>query len=93
MVSAVRFADGQSLPVSMVFLAVGVAGAASLAATLGLPVEEGRIVTDTEGKTALPRLFAAGDCTGGILQIATAVSEGAVAGIRLAAALKQEAPS
>lgn len=93
MVSAVRFADGQSLPVSMVFLAVGVAGAARLAATLGLPVEDGRIVTDAEGKTALPRLFAAGDCTGGILQIATAVSEGAVAGIRLAAALKQEAPS
>lgn len=88
-VSAVRFADERALPVSMVFLAVGVAGAARLAASLGLAVEDGRIVTDSEGRTALPRLYAAGDCTGGFMQIATAMAKGATAGVRLAAELKK----
>ena len=44
-----------------------------LAAALGLPTEEGRIAVDKDMKTVLPRLYAAGDCTGGFLQIATAV--------------------
>ena len=32
-------------------------------------------------ETTIPGLYAAGDCTGGLLQIAKAVSEGAQAGI------------
>lgn len=32
-------------------------------------------------ETTIPGLFAAGDCTGGLLQVATAVSEGCAAGI------------
>ncbi len=86
---AIRFADGSRLPVAMVFLAVGVAGAARLASSLGLGTEDGRIVTDGRGATALPRLFAAGDCTGGLLQIAKAVSDGAAAGIALSTELKR----
>ena len=34
---------------------------------------------NADGSTAVPGLFAAGDCTGGLLQIAKAVSDGAQA--------------
>lgn len=89
LVCGVQLAGGKVLPAVMVFLAVGVAGAGRLAATLGLPTEEGRITVDHNMRTAIPRLYAAGDCTGGFLQIATAVSEGALAGARLSAELKK----
>ena len=89
LVSGVRFTNGKVLPAAMVFLAVGVAGAGRLAATLGLFTEDGRIAVDRDMRTAIPRLYAAGDCTGGFLQIATAVGEGALAGARLSAELKK----
>lgn len=88
-VRAVRFFDGEPLPVSMVFSAVGVAGASRLAATLGLVAAGEEIRTDKDGATAIPHLYAVGDCTGGLLQIATAVGDGARAGAALAAALKR----
>ena len=88
-VEAVRFRDGPRLEVSMVFVALGVAGAARLASSLGLMTEDGRLQTDERMATPLPRLYAAGDCTGGLLQIATAVAEGARAGAELSAELKR----
>ena len=36
---------------------------------------------DAQQATNVPGLFAAGDCTGGLLQVAKAVHEGAVAGL------------
>ena len=89
LVRSICFADGGALPVAMVFLAVGTAGAGRLASSLGLPLEGGRIAVDKNMATALPRLYAAGDCTGGLLQIATAVAEGAIAGVALSAELKR----
>ena len=75
----------------MVFLASGIASAGRLAASLGLATEDGRIVTDEEGRTALPNLFAAGDCTGGFLQVATAVAKGATAATALIRDLRSRA--
>ena len=89
LVRGVQLAGGKILPAAMVFLAIGVAGAGRLAATLGLPTEGGRITVDANMATAIPRLYAAGDCIGGFLQIATAVGEGALAGARLSAELKK----
>ena len=89
LVRGVQLAGGKILPAAMVFLAIGVAGAGRLAATLGLPTEGGRITVDENMATAIPRLYAAGDCIGGFLQIATAVGEGALAGARLSAELKK----
>ena len=43
--------------------------------------EKGDIKVDSDMQTTIPGLFAAGDCTGGLLQIAKAVYEGAQAGI------------
>lgn len=76
----VQFQDGTSLPVSGVFMAIGVAGSSDLARKLGAQVSGKKIVVNEAMETGIPGLFAAGDCTGGLLQIAKAVYEGAVAG-------------
>ena len=67
------------LPVEGLFVALGVAGSAALARKLGAPVENGRIVVDERMQTGIPGLYAAGDCTGGLLQVCKAVYEGALA--------------
>lgn len=46
----------------------------------GLELENGYIKTDADQATNLKGLYAAGDCTGGPLQVAKAVGEGLVAG-------------
>lgn len=78
-VMALRLAGGGLLPADGLFVALGVAGSAALARKLGAPVENGRIVVDEKMQTGIPGLFAAGDCTGGMLQVCKAVYEGALA--------------
>lgn len=78
-VTALRLAGGGLLPADGLFVALGVAGSAALARKLGAPVENGRIVVDEKMQTGIPGLFAAGDCTGGLLQVCKAVYEGALA--------------
>jgi thioredoxin reductase (NADPH) len=75
-----EFKDGSSLPVSGVFVAVGVAGSGDFARKLGAQIDGTKIVVDSNMATNIPGLFAAGDCTGGMLQVAKAVYEGAKAG-------------
>jgi len=88
-VEGIQTADGQFHPLAGVFVAAGSAGSADFALKLGLPTENGNIIVDTNGMTALPGIFAAGDCTGGFNQIATAVGEGALAGQRAADFVKK----
>ena len=70
-------------------MALGVAGSTALARKLGAEVNSSRIVVDDHMQTSLPGLYAAGDCTGGLLQVAKAVYEGAVAGTEAAKALRK----
>ena len=72
-----------------VVVALGVAGSTALARKLGAEVKGSRIVVDDHMQTSLPGLYAAGDCTGGLLQVAKAVYEGAVAGTEAAKALRK----
>ena len=69
----VIFEDGGELELAGLFIAVGVAGGTELAKKIGADIE-GNI------KTNIPNFWAAGDCTGGLKQIAKAVYEGAEAG-------------
>lgn len=87
---SVRFTDGSSLPVSGLFVAIGVAGSADLAKKLGAETEGASIRTDRNGRTNIPGLYAAGDCTGGLLQIAKAVGDGAAAGTSAIADLRKK---
>ncbi len=78
-VRGVRFADGEALEVAGIFVALGTASAGDLARKLGAQVENDRIVVDENMQTGVPGLFAAGDCTGGLMQVSTAVAKGAQA--------------
>lgn len=73
--------DQTSLQVSCLFVALGTAKGSDLARKLGIPIEDNRIVVNENMDTALPGVFAVGDCIGGILQVSTAVGEGAKAAL------------
>ena len=89
-VEKVTFEDGESLAISGVFVAVGVAGSTDLAKKLGAATEGNRILVDEKMATNVPGLYAAGDCTGGMLQIAKAVYQGAQAGTSIVAEIRKK---
>ena len=73
-----------------IFVASGSADALDLARKLGLAIDENnKIAVNAERETNLPNIFAAGDCTPGMMQIAKAVYDGAVAGTSAIKALKK----
>lgn len=79
-IQRVRFTDGGALDTAGVFVAVGVASSSDLAKKLGAEINGNNIAVNAKMETNLPGLYAAGDCTGGLLQVSKAVGEGAVAG-------------
>ena len=82
------FEDGRILAVSGLFIAEGSAGSADLARKLGAFIEGNKIVVDENMATNIPGLFAAGDGTGGLMQVSKAVYEGSVAGLAAVKYLK-----
>ena len=79
--ASISFADGSELAVDGLFIAMGTADSTDIARKLGAQINGRFIKIDADGKTNIPGLFAAGDCTGGLLQVAKAVHEGARAGL------------
>ena len=77
-VSALLF-GGQEYPVDGVFILKDTVSVTRLVP--GLEYESGGIVTDRHMATAVPGVFAAGDCTGKPYQLAKAVGEGNVAAL------------
>ncbi len=80
-VEYIVFDDGEKLSVSGVFVAIGVAGGVDLARKLGAIVNGNYIDVNENMNTNVPKLYAVGDCTGGLLQVSKAVCDGAKAGI------------
>ena len=70
--------DGETVPVEAVFILRPTMAPTELFP--GLAVEQGYVTVDRKMATNLPGIFAAGDCTGGPLQVSKAVGEGLVAG-------------
>lgn len=69
-------------PADGVFVALGTAGSTEIARQMGAEItDKGNIKTNEEMATTIPGLFAAGDCTGGLLQVSKAVYEGSMAAI------------
>ena len=70
----------KTIPIDGVFIAIGYVPNNELAKKLGAETdEEGYIKVDKQQRTNVKGVYAAGDITGGIKQIVTAVSQGAVA--------------
>lgn len=88
-ISGLRTESGETVLIDGLFIAVGQASAADFALKLGVMMDGGNIAVDKNGMTNLPGIFAAGDCTGGLNQLSTAVGEGAVAGQRAAEYVKK----
>ena len=79
--SGVEFDDWTVGQFDGLFVALGSANATDLALKAGAAFDNGKLVLDENLQTTVQGLYAAGDCTGGILQVSVAVGEGARAGM------------
>lgn len=75
----VVFKDGSEKEIDGLFIAMGTAGAGDLAKKIGIMTEGSRIIVDENMATNVPGVYAAGDCTGGLLQVSKSVADGAIA--------------
>ena len=89
-VTGVTFEDGSRIELDGLFVALGSAGAVDLARKIGALTDGRKIETDESMATNVPGLYAAGDCTGGLLQISTAVGEGAKAAMSMIKFVRQQ---
>ncbi|MHA1267000.1 MAG: NAD(P)/FAD-dependent oxidoreductase [Candidatus Helarchaeota archaeon] len=72
----------QEVETDGIFIHIGDLPTNTLAKKLGLALDrEGFVVVNRNAETSLEGVFAAGDITGGILQVATAVGEGTIAAV------------
>jgi thioredoxin reductase (NADPH) len=74
------FEDGTKENIDGLFIAFESASSIDFARKLGVFTNKNSITVDEKQKTNLKGLYAAGDCTGGLKQVSTAVGQGAVAG-------------
>ena len=86
---SVFFDNKDKIPVDGLFVAIGVAGGTELARKMGTMVENNSVIVDKNMRTLVPGLWAAGDCTGGLKQIAKAVYQGAEAGLDVVRFLRE----
>ena len=78
----VKTGEVSELPFDGVFVAIGHIPNSEQAAELGVVLEkDGSIRVDRHMRTNIPRIYAAGDVTGGVRQIVTAVGSGATAAL------------
>ena len=68
------------LPLDGVFMAIGQKAATELATAMGVKLNaDGYVEAGPDMRTSVPRVYVAGDLTGGLQQIVTAIGEGSVA--------------
>lgn len=79
-IEEIQFEDNTTKKIDGIFVAIGTASSSDLARKIGAKIDEKQnIIVDENMQTNVPNLFACGDCTGGVLQIAKAVHEGMIA--------------
>lgn len=82
-ISTIVLEDGEKVKIKGLFVALNSASSVDFATKLGAATHKNKIVVDDKQATNLPGLFAAGDCTEGVYQIARAVGDGCVAGLEM----------
>ena len=88
-IERVDFKDGSSQEIDGLFIAYGTAGPGDLAKKIGIMTEGSKLIVNEEMATNVPGIYAAGDCTGGLLQVSKAVADGAVAAMTALSDLKR----
>ena len=86
----VRFQDGTEEAIEGLFIAYGSASSTDFARSLGVLIEKGNIMVNRKQETDIEGVYAAGNCTGGLAQVATAVGEGATAGQEVKSYLRKK---
>ena len=87
-VNSVEFADGTSMNIDGIFIALGEAGSSDFARKMGVMLNGDNIIVDENMKTNIDGLYACGNSTGGLLQVCKAVYEGAKAGLSATSYIK-----
>ncbi|MCI5796403.1 MAG: FAD-dependent oxidoreductase [Ruminococcus sp.] len=82
--------DGSEIKIDGLFIAYGVASSAALAKKIGAITNGSKIKIDDSMMTNVKGIFAAGDCTGGLLQVSKAVGDGAAAGTEIIKYVRKE---
>ena len=82
-IEEIEFEDNSTEKVNGIFIAQGTASSLDFAKKLGARIEGNYIIANENMETTIPNVYAAGDCTGGILQISKAVYEGTKAGLSI----------
>ena len=90
LLSQVIFEDDSAIEISGLFVAQGTAGSTDLARKLGVATEGNKIVVNENMATNIPGIYSAGDCTGGMLQVAKAVYDGALCASSVIADLRKK---
>ena len=88
-IEQVEFEDNTIKKIDGVFIALGTASSSDLAKKIGIMLDEKEnIKVNNKMETNVKGIYACGDCTGGIFQVAKAVYEGMVAGMSIIQYLK-----
>lgn len=90
LLNSVLLANGEEIALNGLFIAYKTAGSTALAKKVGAMTDGSKITVNENMETNIKGLYAAGDCTGGLLQISKAVYEGAKAGTQMAKFLKEK---
>lgn len=88
LLDSVALENGEEIALNGLFVAYKTAGSTDLAKKVGAMTDGNKILVNENMETNIKGLYAAGDCTGGLLQIAKAVYEGAKAGTQIIKFLK-----
>lgn len=86
--SKIVLEDNTEYKVDGIFIAEGTASSVDFAKKLGIFLDNNNIKVDENMQTNIPGIYAAGDCTGGLLQISKAVYDGAKSGLSIAKKVK-----
>lgn len=88
--TGVELEDGTVVKTDGLFVAIGTLGSVGIAKSMGVLADDKGIAVDARGMTNVRGLYAAGDCTPGIKQVAKAVFDGMTVGMSVIADLKAE---
>lgn len=81
-IRSIKTNDSKAIKADGVFISVGIVPNREIAKNAGVELSnEGHIKTDENMETNIKGVFAAGDVTGGIMQIAKAIGDGCIAGL------------
>lgn len=86
--SKIILEDNTEYDVDGIFIAEWTASSVDFAKKLGIFLDNNNIKVDENMQTNIPGIYAAGDCTGGLLQISKAVYDSAKSGLSIAKKVK-----